>query len=155
MVPAGRAAGGGRGPTSMQQPATGLASTPHGADAAAEVPWCVDCPGYAPVEVNRFDLLEQWSDEPRDAAAVVGLSKRVSYEGPFTTNPTTGRPLNPRGRTGVSGRGLIDKWGPNQAEDPIVTSGYFRRREGKQISLSSSLRTGYSHFAPPGPFSRP
>jgi len=89
---------------------------------AAEVPWSVDCPGYAPVEVNRLDLLEQWSpDEPRDAAAVVGLSKRVSYEGPFTIDASTSRPLNPRGRTGVSGRGLIDKWGPNQAADPIVT----------------------------------
>lgn len=28
---------------------------------------------------------------------------------------------NPRGRTGLSGRGLLGRWGPNHAADPIVT----------------------------------
>ena len=32
-----------------------------------------------------------------------------------------GRPVNPRGRTGMAGRGLLGKWGPNPAADPIVT----------------------------------
>lgn len=32
-----------------------------------------------------------------------------------------GRPMNPRGRTGMQGRGLLGKWGPNHAADPIVT----------------------------------
>ena len=32
-----------------------------------------------------------------------------------------GRPLNPVGRTGLSGRGLLWRWGPNHAADPIVT----------------------------------
>jgi ADP-ribose pyrophosphatase len=32
-----------------------------------------------------------------------------------------GRPLNPFGRTGMAGRGLLGKWGPNYAADPIVT----------------------------------
>ena len=32
-----------------------------------------------------------------------------------------GCPLNPRGRTGMSGRGLLGKWGANHAADPIVT----------------------------------
>ena len=31
------------------------------------------------------------------------------------------RPLNIRGRTGVTGRGVLGKWGPNHAADPIVT----------------------------------
>ena len=31
-----------------------------------------------------------------------------------------GRPLNPKGRTGLKGRGKLGKWGPNQAADPIV-----------------------------------
>lgn len=30
-------------------------------------------------------------------------------------------PLNPVGRTGLKGRGLLGKWGPNHAADPIVT----------------------------------
>jgi ADP-ribose pyrophosphatase len=33
----------------------------------------------------------------------------------------TGAPLNPYGRTGLTGRGLLGKWGPNHAADPIVT----------------------------------
>lgn len=31
------------------------------------------------------------------------------------------RPVNPIGRTGVVGRGLLGRWGPNHAADPIVT----------------------------------
>ena len=32
-----------------------------------------------------------------------------------------GRPRNPVGRTGITGRGQLGKWGPNHAADPIVT----------------------------------
>lgn len=32
-----------------------------------------------------------------------------------------GRPLNPEGRTGLKGRGILGKWGPNHAADPVVT----------------------------------
>jgi ADP-ribose pyrophosphatase len=32
-----------------------------------------------------------------------------------------GRALNPAGRTGIAGRGLLGKWGPNYAADPIIT----------------------------------
>ena len=38
-----------------------------------------------------------------------------------THSPQTGLPLNPRGRTGLAGRGSLGKWGPNHAADPIVT----------------------------------
>jgi hypothetical protein len=31
------------------------------------------------------------------------------------------RPRNPVGRTGVKGRGMLGKWGPNFAADPLVT----------------------------------
>ena len=32
-----------------------------------------------------------------------------------------GAPLNPRGRTGLKGRGTLPRWGPNMAADPIIT----------------------------------
>ncbi|VTJ86429.1 Hypothetical predicted protein, partial [Marmota monax] len=32
-----------------------------------------------------------------------------------------GRPRNPAGRTGLAGRGLLGRWGPNHAADPILT----------------------------------
>ena len=36
-----------------------------------------------------------------------------------------GLPLNPSGRTGLIGRGLLNFWGPNQAIEAIVTR-YFK-----------------------------
>ena len=32
-----------------------------------------------------------------------------------------GYPQNPVGRTGITGRGLLGRWGPNHAADPIVS----------------------------------
>ena len=32
----------------------------------------------------------------------------------------TKKPRNPMGRTGMTGRGMLGAWGPNQAADPIV-----------------------------------
>ena len=42
-------------------------------------------------------------------------------------------PLNIRGRTGLSGRGILGRYGPNHAADPIVTR-WKRSQEGKIIS---------------------
>lgn len=84
------------------------------------VNWYVPCPGYNPVaytapsvlagpswahpmelsDGQKELLLETYSDCPRDE------SSRML--------------LNPRGRTGMTGRGLLGKYGPNQAVDPIV-----------------------------------
>ncbi len=49
------------------------------------------------------------------------LPNRLSYEGQIHIDASTGLPLNPRGRTGMTGRGLLYNWGPNHAADPIVT----------------------------------
>ena len=43
----------------------------------------------------------------------------MSHEGKYKIE--NGRPLNIRGRTGITGRGLLGKWGPNHAADPVVT----------------------------------
>ncbi|WP_225073801.1 NUDIX domain-containing protein [Desulfuromonas sp. CSMB_57] len=59
-----------------------------------------------------------WAD-PEDIALVAELP-RESFEGPLLFD-AQGRPLNPRGRCGIAGRGLLGKWGPNFAADPIVT----------------------------------
>ena len=45
---------------------------------------------------------------------------RASHEGEYLVD-SSNRPLNIRGRTGVSGRGVLGKWGPNHAADPVVT----------------------------------
>ena len=45
---------------------------------------------------------------------------RPSHEGEYLVD-SNNRPLNIHGRTGVTGRGVLGKWGPNHAADPVVT----------------------------------
>ena len=81
--------------------------------------WEVEWPAYEPIEYTHPNVACQpfWAD-PADAVDV-DFEFRRSFEGPIICSPI-GRPLNPRGRTGTSGRGLLGKWGPNHAADPIV-----------------------------------
>lgn len=48
-----------------------------------------------------------------------GMVNRKSHMGNYEIYD--GRPLNPLGRTGLKGRGILGKWGPNHAADPIVS----------------------------------
>lgn len=48
-----------------------------------------------------------------------GAVSRISFVGEYKIE--NGVPLNPFGRTGICGRGLLGRWGPNHAADPIVT----------------------------------
>lgn len=52
-----------------------------------------------------------------------GKVDRRSHEGSYAID-SEGRPLNPHGRTGIVGRGLLGRWGPNHAADPIVTRSF-------------------------------
>eukprot|EP00565_Helicotheca_tamesis_P007479 CAMPEP_0185727720 /NCGR_PEP_ID=MMETSP1171-20130828/3337_1 /TAXON_ID=374046 /ORGANISM="Helicotheca tamensis, Strain CCMP826" /LENGTH=288 /DNA_ID=CAMNT_0028396349 /DNA_START=182 /DNA_END=1048 /DNA_ORIENTATION=+ len=65
-----------------------------------------------------------WADPP-DPKTISeeewSVRKKQSHEGEMQFNGENGSPMNPRGRTGLSGRGLLGKWGPNFAADPIVT----------------------------------
>ncbi len=60
-----------------------------------------------------------WAD-PEDLTKV-DWSARMSHEECIRMCAISKRPLNPRGRTGLCGRGMLGKWGPNHAADPIVT----------------------------------
>ena len=58
-----------------------------------------------------------------------------------------GFPVNPRGRTGMRGRGLLGKWGPNHAADPIVTR--FHPLSG-QLQMVAVQRHDTGRWAIPG-----
>ena len=58
-----------------------------------------------------------------------------------------GAPINPRGRTGMKGRGLLGKWGPNHAADPIVTR---RNPETGHIEVVAVQRIDTGEYALPG-----
>ena len=63
-----------------------------------------------------------WAD-PADVT-VSGFENRPTFEmqGIYLIDPVTRAPRNPRGQTGIDGRGKLGKWGPNHAADPIVTA---------------------------------
>ncbi|KAK9888262.1 hypothetical protein WA026_000525 [Henosepilachna vigintioctopunctata] len=91
-----------------------------------EVPWNVNI-SYDPPEYESPVLKNKaWADPYIEDAkftpkfnSLDGNINRKSYMGNYLIN--NGRPLNPEGRTGLKGRGILGKWGPNHAADPIVT----------------------------------
>ena len=61
-----------------------------------------------------------------------------------------GRPKNPRGPTGISGRGLLGKWGPNFAADPIVFRVQAVNAGARQLQMISIRRVDNGLWAIPG-----
>ena len=91
--------------------------------------WDVSFPNYRPncftdPSVLANDITKKrggWAEEadPQKASARRGPPESLT-ERPIRFE-ANGLPLNPAGRTGTAGRGLLGKWGPNFAADPIVT----------------------------------
>jgi ADP-ribose pyrophosphatase len=86
-----------------------------------KIEWEETFPEYKPEEYNDSVVLDSntsWAD-PQD----VHLLKKdfISHEGSIRTNKD-GRPLNPMGRTGITGRGILGKWGANFAVDGVITT---------------------------------
>lgn len=92
---------------------TSYSPTYYEADILKTAPWA-DSSNTSRIQFNTID----------------GRTNRKSYHGPyrFDTMIKTGQgkmesgnyPKNPVGKTGISGRGVLGKWGPNHAADPIV-----------------------------------
>lgn len=49
-----------------------------------------------------------------------------------------GFPVNPIGRTGIIGRGLLGRWGPNHAADPIVST--FKKNNQGEIIVNPATQ---------------
>ena len=94
-----------------------------------KVSWDVPFPEYKPVDYTAPVVAAKpvWADPdirvdksfPIKWHEIDGKVDRRSFEGKYEI--VDGVPRNPRGRTGMIGRGLLGKWGPNHAADPIVT----------------------------------
>ena len=114
------------------------------------VPWSKEATSYLPDEFTDDSVLtkgvaEGWADPPTPQQ-VTDLMERKSYEAPIRFDDA-GMPLNPRGRTGLRGRGLLGRWGPNHAADPIVTR--YNPQTGK-LQLVALRREDAGQFAVPG-----
>ena len=135
-----------------------------------QVPWSYAWPTYnpkeftAPVVINNSALLStghKWADpaELRGPAVKEGFESLLAEVRERTTTTyiggeklakaisfdAAGVPLNPRGRTGLCGRGLLGKWGANHAADPIVT-----RFQGTQLQMVAIKRKDTGDWAIPG-----
>lgn len=92
-----------------------------------QVLWSTLFENYTPFEYNSPVLKNKpWADPDVSDRnfkpkwnSLDGSVNRKSYEGEYSI--LNNRPLNTRGRTGISGRGVLGRWGPNHAADPIVT----------------------------------
>lgn len=62
---------------------------------------------------------------------------RVSFVGEYEVTDE-GYPVNPIGRTGIIGRGLLGRWGPNHAADPIVST--FKRNDQGDIVVNPNTQ---------------
>ena len=86
---------------------------------------------YRSWEVIYMDYSPASYTEPRSPDPEVcpeleyNSGERKSYCGVYEVRE--GVPLNPRGRTGLEGRGGLDRWGPNHLAVPVIT----RMREGQ------------------------
>jgi len=107
---------------------------------------------YQPVEYTATSVLAGpvWADS-QDASTISfnkidGKIDRQSFTGEYKIDKETGRPLNPVGRTGMTGRGLLGRWGPNHAADPIVT----RFLEGKLQFIAIKRKDGGGWAIPGG-----
>ncbi|XP_036618901.1 ADP-ribose pyrophosphatase, mitochondrial isoform X1 [Trichosurus vulpecula] len=93
-----------------------------------KVGWLVEWQEYNPVEYTAVSVLAgpMWADpqiSERNFSPKFnekdGHVERKSQNGLYEIE--NGRPRNPAGRTGLIGRGLLGRWGPNHAADPIIT----------------------------------
>ncbi|XP_057581907.1 ADP-ribose pyrophosphatase, mitochondrial isoform X3 [Hippopotamus amphibius kiboko] len=105
-----------------------------------KVDWLVEWQDYNPVEYTAVSVLAgpQWADPQISESSFSpkfnekdGHVERKSQNGLYEIE--NGRPRNPAGRTGLVGRGLLGRWGPNHAADPIITR-WKRDRSGNKIT---------------------
>ncbi|XP_068633753.1 ADP-ribose pyrophosphatase, mitochondrial [Battus philenor] len=92
-----------------------------------KVSWAVEYKEYNPVNYTSTSVHgKPWADpdivdhnfNPK-WNSLDGNVNRKSHLGSYAI--VNDLPINPIGRTGICGRGVLGRWGPNHAADPIVT----------------------------------
>ncbi len=109
--------------------------------------WDKDYPKYNPpyhTDKNVLDNIGIWADI--EDIKKINFKNRSSFEGNLIFD-NDGYPLNPKGRAGIKGRGLLGKWGPNFAADPIITRNH---PENNKLELLVIKRSDTGDWAIPG-----
>ncbi|MFH4979542.1 hypothetical protein AB6A40_006251 [Gnathostoma spinigerum] len=117
----------------------------------ALVEWEQSWPDYSPTEYTSPFLVGKPYADPDISATqkfcwneLDGKIDRRSYIMRYEIG-ADGRPLNPKGRTGLKGRGVLGRWGPNHAADPIVS-----RLRDDQLQFIGIQRSDTGEWAVPG-----
>jgi len=124
------------------------------------VPWTEAFADYRPPVYTHPTVAANppWADDDEERRqgilkynAVDGQINRQSFETIYTVT-SAHLPLNPMGRTGLAGRGLLGKFGPNHAADPIVTRAVLEDKGTRKISFEVVLikRNDNGQWALPG-----
>ncbi|XP_057301332.1 transient receptor potential cation channel subfamily M member 7-like [Hydractinia symbiolongicarpus] len=130
------------------------------------VEWDVPVDEYKPSEYTSYTISAQpeWADkeivEGDESTmrfnAIDGEINRVSFTGTYPV--INGLPRNPFGRTGLKGRGLLARYGPNHFAEPIITrwSRNYFEMSGKYSDtlevLVSMKKNSDTHVLPSGSF---
>lgn len=116
-----------------------------------KVAWDTDFSEYEPKYFVAPVVLDNSREEKEGGWAepeIFNPLKAVlsSYEGNIQFDKA-GLPMNPHGRTGISGRGLLGKWGANFAADPIITR---RNSQTGNVEMLAIRRKDNGQWAIPG-----
>lgn len=131
---------------------------------AGRVSWQVEYPEYHPpvfvADAVRTERREKgdsgWADpnpyqmstEERRSFVRSVLARMKGYGESFVYDQETGLPLNPRGRSGIRGQGLLGRIGENTAADPMLFRVHAGRLEVLLIKRKSL--SGNGQWALPG-----
>ncbi len=109
-----------------------------------QVPWNVKYPEYNPVKYTAPSVAAGpvWADKKSKIEEIRfntldGKVNRVSHTGVYKISES-GLPINPVGRTGIEEQGLLGKFGPNHAADPLVTR-WKKDAEGNRVKDAEGL----------------
>ena len=107
-----------------------------------QVPWGENYPSYDPPRHTEPSVLQNsgpggWAEGPEPDREAI--ERRGSHELQARQQvwkyDDLGRPLNPRGRTGIADRGALGKWGANHAGDAVVTRHVFRKAAARGMEV--------------------
>jgi hypothetical protein len=126
-----------------------------------EAPWGVECLDYTPpyhvdpsvLSNDRSEKAGGWADpEEFVTAQEPGAHGRGVME-MAEFHDAAGRALNPRGRTGIAGRGLLGRWGPNLYQGALIMTHRDGFPHASRLGLSarSAWRGDAGHRKPCAP----
>lgn len=92
-----------------------------------KVSWSVKFEDYNPQDyTDESTKGKPWADPSIESGnftwnQIDGEVDRRSHFCRYDVSDKDKRPINPVGRTGIKGKGILGRWGPNHAADPIVS----------------------------------